>query len=179
MVRSDLPGALASAALLPPMPSLPWHASHFCAKMAAPCAAVPLPGGRPLPSGPILLSHSARSALLTGFPSPGPSAASAAPARSASGTASANRLSVDMLDLPFAVDGPARDDVHVAHRECGHRNVDLGLAALGEHLAAGRLHIAGLVPGAALQNHRLAVPTPRRAEPCQRLAYHPRVEARL
>src|ERR1700693_3214629 len=179
MVRSDLPGALASAALLPPMPSLPWHASHFCAKMAAPCAGVPLPGGRPLPSGPTLMSHSVRSASLTGFPSPGASAAIAMPAHNASGAARANRLPVDMLDLPFAIDGPARDDVHVSHRECGHRNVHLGLAAFGEHLAAGRLHIAGLVPGAALYNHRLAVPTPRRAEPGQRLAQHRRVERRL
>src|SRR5438067_7271853 len=114
-----------SAALLPPWPSLPWHASHFCAKMAPPCAAVPLPGGRPLPSGPTLMSHSARSASLIGFPRPGPSAAMAAPAKSASGSANKKRLRVDMLSLPFAVDRPGRDHVHVPHRECSHGDVDL------------------------------------------------------
>src|SRR5580704_11712507 len=170
MFRSDLPGGLISMALLPPWPSLPWQASHFCAKIAAPWAGVPLPGGRPLPSGPMLMSQSASSASLTGLPRPGGSAAGAEPAMpSTSASERASCLPVDMLELPFAVDRPAGDDVHVAHRERGHRNVDLGLAALGEHLAAGRLHISGLVPGAALQHHRLAVPAPRRAEPGQRL----------
>src|ERR1700686_1608814 len=166
MVRSDLPGGLISMALLPPWPSLPWQGSHFCAKIAPPWAGVPLPGGRPLPSGPMLMSQSARSASLTGLPSPGCSAAVAAAATPSTNTrlAAARRLPVDMLGLPFAVDGPAGDDVHVSHREGGHRNVDLGLAALGEHLAAGRLHVAGLVPGAALQHHRLAVPPPGHAE---------------
>src|SRR5437763_6965803 len=120
MVRSVLPGALASAALLPPTPSLPWQASHFCAKMTAPCANVPLPGGRPLPSGPMLMSQSARSASLIGLPSPGWSAAiaGAAPASaSAKGTTTARCLPVDMLGLPFGVDRPAGDDVHVSHRE--------------------------------------------------------------
>src|SRR5580704_15644188 len=170
MVRSDLPGGLMSAALVPPWPSLPWHASHFCAKMAAPWADVPLPDGRPLPSGPTLMSHVARSASLTGLPRPGRSAASAAPpSATAKATTAARRLGVDMLDLPLVVGGPDRDHVHVPHGESRHRRVDLGLAALGEQLAAGRLHVAGLVPGAALQHHRLAVPAPRRAEPGQRL----------
>src|SRR5580700_4083794 len=124
MVRSDLPGGLMSVALLPPVPPLPWQASHFSAKIVAPCAAVPLPGGRFLPSGPTLMSHSARSASLTGLPSPGFSWATAAPANSASATAR-QCLAVDMLDLPFAVYGPARDHVHVPHRERGHGNSDL------------------------------------------------------
>src|ERR1019366_4170335 len=128
-------------------PSLPWQGSHFCAKIAPPWAGVPLPGGRPLPSGPMLMSQSARSASLTGLPSPGRSAAIAAPPTpSTSPMTTASCLPVDMLGLPVAVDGPARDDVHVPHREGGHRNVDLGGAALGEHLLAGRLDIAGLVP---------------------------------
>src|SRR5215470_11627584 len=147
--------------------------------MAAPWAGVPLPAGRPLPSGPMLMSHSARSASLTGFPSPGVSAAIAAPATNTSETASAKRLAIDMLYLPFVVDRPAGDDVHVSHRESGHRNIDLGLAALCEHVGAGRLHIAGLVPGPALQHHRLAVPAPGQAEPGQRLGEHRRVECRL
>src|SRR5258707_15465048 len=114
--------------------------------MAAPCAGVPLPDGRPLPSGGMLMSHFARSASLTGFPSPGPAAAKAMPVTSASGIASAKRSAIDMLCLPLVVDRPAGDDVHVPHRERGDGDVDLGLAALGEHLGAGRLHVAGLVP---------------------------------
>src|SRR5215831_15808294 len=147
--------------------------------MAAAWAGVPLPAGRPLPSGPMLMSHSARSDSLTGFPSPGVSAAIAAPETSTSETASAKQLAIDMLYLPFVVDRPASDDVHVSHRECGHRNIDLGLAALGEHLGAGRLHIAGLVPGPALQHDRLAVPAPGRTEPGERLAQHRCVERGL
>src|ERR1700719_3666497 len=129
--------------------------------MAAPWAGVPLPGGRPLPSGPMLKSQSARSDSLTGLPSPGRSAATAGAAQSSAsmrGMTTVKRLSVDMLALPVVVGGPARDDVHVPHREGGHRNVDLRLAALGEHLGAGRLHVARLVPRAALQHDRLAVP---------------------
>src|ERR1700716_848198 len=147
--------------------------------MAAPCANVPLPGGRPLPSGPMLKSHSASSASLTGLPSPGRSpaiAVAAPPSASTSGTTTARRLPVDMLELPFVVGGPTRDDVHVPHREGGHRSVHLGFAALGEHLRARRLHVAGLVPGTALQHDRLAVPAPGRAEPGQGLAEHRRVE---
>src|SRR5215475_6439439 len=121
MVRSDLPGGLASMALAPPTPSLPWQASHFCAKIAAPCAAVPLPGGKPLPSGAMLMSHRARSASLTGLPSPGWSAdATTAPASTnIAGRTTCSRLTIDMLRLPLAVDRPAGDDVHVAHRKSG------------------------------------------------------------
>src|SRR6266436_7026485 len=147
--------------------------------MAAPCVDVPLPGGRPLPSGPMLMSHKASSASLTGLPSPGKSAATAVaapPSASARGMTTARRSTVDMLDLPFVIGGPARDDVHVPHREGGHRKVDFRLAALGEHLGAGRLHVAGLVPGAALQHDRLAVPAPGHAEPGERLAEHRCVE---
>src|SRR5258707_14373012 len=102
--------------------------------MAAPCAGVPLPGGSPLPSGPMLMAQSARSASLTGLPRPGSSAAmvEAPPSASASEIAAVRRLTVgmrltvDMLDLPFGIDRPAGDDVHVPHREGGDRNVDLG-----------------------------------------------------
>src|SRR5579862_4823016 len=144
--------------------------------MAAPWAGVPLPGGRHLPSGPMLMSQSARSASLTGLPSPGWSAAIAVPAKvRASVMTTARCLPVDMLGLPVAVDGPAGDDVHVPHREGGHRNVDLRSAALGEHLLARGLHIAGLVPGAALQHRRLAVPAPGQAEAGQGLGEHRRI----
>jgi len=57
---------------------------------------------------------------------------------------------VDMFDVPFWVDCPARNDIHVTHRERSHRDIYLRCAALGEHLFTGRLNIARFVPGAAL-----------------------------
>src|SRR4051812_46963393 len=74
----------------------------------------------------------------------------AAPSISPRGTAPARILGVYMLDLPFGIDGPARDHVHLSHRERSHRDIHLGRATLGEHLVAGRLYIAGFVPGATL-----------------------------
>src|SRR5258705_11637453 len=101
----------------------------------------------------MLMSQSARSASVTGLPNPGVSAAAVPmPQASTKATAAIRGLRVDMLRLPFAVDRPAGDDVHVPHRECGHRHVDLGLAALGEHFGTRRLHVAGLIPGTALQD---------------------------
>src|SRR5260370_35877656 len=125
----------------------------------------------------MLMSHSARSASVTGLPSPGRSAPMAvdAPSASPNGMTTARVLCIDMLDLPFGIDGPARDHIHMSHWECGHREVHLGRAPLGEHLVAGRLNIAGFGPGAAWQNHWLPVPTPGHAEPGQRLAPYGRV----
>src|SRR5262252_7888556 len=112
----------------------------------------------------MLMSHSARSASVTGLPSPGRSAAMAVDA-SPRGMTAARVLRIDMLDLPFGIDGPTRDHIHMSHWEYGHRDVHLGRAPLSEHLVAGRLNIAGFVPGAALQNHWLPVPAPGHAEP--------------
>src|SRR5260370_41875650 len=143
--------------------------------MAAPCAAVPLPGGRPLPSGPMLMSHRARSASVTGLPSPGRSAATAVaapPSASARGMTTARRSTVDMLDLPFVIGSPARDDVHVPHRESGHRNVDFGLAALREHLGAAPLHTACPLPSPSLHHHPLPVPAPGPHAPRSPSAQH-------
>src|SRR5438552_2938194 len=108
--------------------------------MAAPWLGVPLPGGSPAPSGPMLRSQSARSASVTGLPSPGVSAATAAPVVSTKANETTNAklfLRIHMLGLPFIVDAPAGDDIHMSHREGGHRDIDLGLTAFGEHLAAG------------------------------------------
>src|SRR5712671_2026928 len=180
MVRSFLPGALISTELVPPWPFLPWQTSHFCAKIAAPWAAVPLPGGRPLPSGPMLMSQSARSASVTFWPRPGPSAAIAVAANSAkvSEAATVKPLRIGMLCLPIIVDRPARDHIHVAHREGDDGKINLRCAALGQQLGARRLHVTGFIPGTALQHHRLAVPAPGCAETGQRLAEHRRVKGR-
>src|SRR5262249_13775976 len=131
-------------------------------------AAVPLPGGSPAPSGPILMSHSARSASLIDWPRPGVSAAALVASMSAAATRKV--LRIDMFHLALVVDGPAGDHVHVSHRKRGDGHVHFRLAAFGDDLRTRRLHVAGLIPGAALQHHRLAVPAPGHAETGQRLA---------
>ena len=42
---------------------------HFSAKSLAPCAGVPLPGGRLVPSGRMVMSQALMSASLIGLPS--------------------------------------------------------------------------------------------------------------
>src|SRR6476659_6922257 len=59
-----------SAAALPPFAFSPWHTEHLAAKIVEPCSGVPLPGGNPVPSGRMLMSHAATSASDIGFPSP-------------------------------------------------------------------------------------------------------------
>src|SRR5205814_8015104 len=82
---------------------------------------------------------------------------------------SAAPLRVHMFDLTRALDAPARERVVVL---CG-KTEDvwnrLGFAAAGDDFGARRLNVAGLVPRAALQNGRPAVPAPGRAEPGERL----------
>src|SRR3979411_3527215 len=87
--------------------------------------------------------------------------ASAAPAPNASANTRAAGLRVDMLDLPLAVDPPARDAVVVLVGE-GERRRDrrLGFAPCRHELGTQRLHVAGLVPGAAFPDRRLAAPAP-------------------
>src|SRR4030081_3063637 len=73
-----------------------------------------------------------------------------------------NGLRVDMLDPPCVVDAPAGDAVVVLVRERERGcNGLVSLPARGHELRTQRLHVAGLVPRAALQHHRLAVPAPR------------------
>src|SRR5262245_11748710 len=103
------------------------------------------------------------------LPRPGVSANAADPNASESAR-ERTRLCVDMFDLPFAVDGPAGEAVVVLVRESqwvGDR--PLGLATRGDEFGARRLRVAGLVPGAAEQDHGLAVPAPRYGEARERL----------
>src|SRR5712692_2405773 len=132
--------------------------------MRAPCAAMPLPRGRPVPSGRMLMSQALTSASATGWPRPGVSPASAAAAPASASATGKQNLSVHMLDLPVAVDRPAGDAVEVLIGEAEHRRRRLGLPAQRHELGAGRLHVAAFVPGAALQHHWLAVPAPRHAK---------------
>src|SRR2546425_150665 len=98
---------------------------------------------------------------------------------SARTTAELRSLGVNMGALPLAVDRPARDAVVVLAREGRDGRDRLGLAALGHDLGAGRLRVAGLVPRAALQDCRPAIPVPGHAEAGKSLAQHRRLQRRL
>src|SRR6188472_572153 len=110
----------------------------------------------------MLMSHGASSAGDIGLPSLGPSAASAlAPTRTPS---EARRiLGVDMANASLLVDGPACDRVEVLAGEGAYRRRLGGLPAYRDELGAGRLTVSALVPCAALQHGRAALPAPRHA----------------
>src|ERR1700730_4332598 len=132
--------------------------------MRAPWAGVPPPGGEPLPSGSMLMSHAAKAAASNGLPRLGPSA-EAAPAatQKASQTAGIRPLRINMLALPCAVDAPAGDRAKMLVQHRRDRRDRLQLPALGDKLGTGGLRVAGLVPGAALQDCGAAVPAPGHA----------------
>src|SRR5215475_4375238 len=114
-IPPDRGGAPTSAVArgVPFAPS-PWHIAHFAAKIGAPCAAVPLPGGRPVPSGRMLMSHAAISPGSIGLPRFGPTAeAVPAPRPSATTTAKRASLRVNMFHLPIALDRPTGNAVEV------------------------------------------------------------------
>src|SRR5467141_4129990 len=126
--------------------------------MGAPCAGVPLPGGKPLPSGGMLMSQAAMSAVSMGLPRLGPAARQ--PKLTAKIDRAAVNLCVDMAHRPRAADRPAGHAVVVLARERRHRRDFHSLAAYGDDLRAGRLHVACLVPCPALQYGRAAIPVP-------------------
>src|SRR6266446_1531625 len=154
----------------PPLPPSPWQSAQLSAKIAAPCSAVPLPGGRPAPLGSMSMSHSARSAGVIGFPRFGLSACAPPMARARVHDSDTKiALRVRMSDLPLGVDRPADDGVEMMVLEPQHR----GHRAAGRNkLRARGLGIAAFVPGAALQDGCLPVPAPRHAETRKRHAQH-------
>src|SRR5438876_11144363 len=87
--------------------------------MGAPCAGVPLPGGRPVPSGRMLMSQAAISAVSMGLPRLGPAARQ--PKLTAKIDRAAVSLCVDMAYRPGAADRPAGHAVVVLAREGGGR----------------------------------------------------------
>src|SRR3954452_9358706 len=104
---------------------------HFAAYTASPCFGVPLPGGRPTPSGPMLMSHAAIPSGVAARPRFGLSAVKAAVEAMARREAAIRRaLRVDMLDLAFVGNGPGRNGVGV---------IDRSIAARGDHLLTRRL----------------------------------------
>src|SRR5689334_24340312 len=114
------------------------------------------------------MSQGASSCAVIGLPRFGPSAKAAVEAR-ASPKAPSQKLRIDMLDLPLVVDRPAGDAVEMLARECEHGWRLRGLAALRDELGPCGLHIAGLIPGAALQHGWSAVPAPRHPEASESL----------
>src|SRR5215472_3408581 len=107
--------------------------------------------------------HALKSASEIGLPNFGASAANAAPATQETAAATTIVLSIDMAHRSLAIDGPARNAVHMLHWECADRRRAARFAALGDQLIPRRLHIAAFVGGAALQHHRLPAPLPRHA----------------
>src|ERR1700692_4159542 len=115
------------------------------------------------------MSQGLMSASLTGLPRCGLSAANAAEAKaSATRTATARSLKIDMLDLPGARNSPRGEAVVVLVGKAEHVGHFLGLAAHRDEVGAQRLHGAGIVPGAAGDHCRLAVPAPRHGETRER-----------
>src|SRR5580704_1953297 len=124
------------------------------------------------------MSQAAASASLIGLPNFGTSAANAALAISANAPATLIVLHVDMADRPLGIDTPARNAIHMIHREGRDIGRVARLAAFGDELLARRLHITGLVGGAAHDHGRLAAPLPWHAETGQRLGQHRRLKRR-
>src|SRR5882762_480553 len=120
-----------TAAFAAPLPFSPWHAAHFCAYTGAPCAGVPLPGGKPVPSGRMLMSQAAISAASMDLPRLGPAARQ--PKLTAKIDKAAVNLCVDMAHRPRAVDRPAGHADVVLARESGHRLHSLNLPLDGDH----------------------------------------------
>src|SRR5712692_2032653 len=103
--------------------------------MREPCAGVPLPGGRPEPSGRMLISQAAISAGEIGCPRLGAWAKGPLePRASAMSTAAPHSLRVHMFHLPVALDAPTRGAVVVLAREARHGRDGLDLATLGDDL---------------------------------------------
>ena len=110
------------------------HISH----MATPWAGVPAPGGNPVPSGRMLMSHAAISAPLIGSPRLVASAKATPAVRPSKRQATGiEPLRVDMLDFPGAVDSPAGDGVEVLVRKRHNRRHRLQLPACRDKFGRG------------------------------------------
>src|SRR3954453_21887318 len=122
---------------------------HFAAYTASPCFGVPLPGGKPTPSGPMLMSHEAISSGVAARPRFGLSAANVTAEAMARPEAAMRRaLRIDMLHLAVVGNSPSGNGVGV---------IDGSAAARSDHLLPRRLDVTGLVGHAALQDRRPAI----------------------
>src|SRR6516165_6574333 len=100
--------------------------------MASPCLGVPLPGGNPAPSGPMLISQDVISSGETMLPRFGLSATAVLETTTSAEAAARRRLRIDMLDLAILSNAPASDRIEV---------VDGLHATIGDELGARRLDI--------------------------------------
>src|SRR5687767_10446645 len=91
--------------------------------MISPCATVPLPGGRPAPSGPLLMSHGAISAGAMGCPNCGGCADAAFDAAISIAAQTARHLRVHIGGLALLVDAPACNGVIVVYAPKAVRRV--------------------------------------------------------
>src|SRR6185503_1029296 len=138
---------------------------HLVWYTPAPLLAVPEPGGKPAPFGPMLMSHFAMSCGDTGTPRCGPCCAATAPAAPMpiSSAATATGLHVDIADLSRRRYVPALNRVVV---------IAIARAARGHQRRSRRLHVAELVDGTAHQHARRTAPLPRQPKAHERLRQH-------
>src|ERR1700761_2952027 len=111
----------------------------------------------------MLTSHEAISSGVAAFPRWGPSANATPCQVKRAAQAASSVLRVDMFDLAALHDPPARNSVEV---------VSTSTTTLGNQPGARRLHISGIVGGAALKHRGAAVPSPRQAETRDRHRKH-------
>src|SRR5262245_55136569 len=159
-----------------PLRSAPWQAAQACSYTVLPWAYVPLPAGRPLPSGATAMATAAISCAVAvapksnvpGYPwararSGAARQSAARPSATSLATSSTARVRsarrVHILHTPVRRDAPALDRVHVIEQRAA-----LERSTLRNELPVGRLRVAGLVGRPALDHRRLSVPDPREAE---------------
>src|SRR5918996_5487768 len=140
-----------------PVPFSPWHDWHFWVYTTAPWSGVPLPGGSPVPSGGMLMSHPAISAGVAGRPRLGVSWATldVYAARARITITTAVTLRIDIFPLAGGLYLPRLDGI-VVKDGVGAMRADQGVAR--------RLDGTAVVGGAALQHGRGTVPLPGDAE---------------
>src|SRR6185369_6202539 len=141
-------------------PLSPWHEAHRSAKMGLPSAAVPLPGGNPLPSGGMVRSQSLTSSAVGARPTPyvgiwAATGEAPAAARSIPSAVTSRSLYVDIVDAAIGRHLPALDGIVVVDRV---QAADLG--QFGER----RLEIAGFIDAPRLENDRAPIPAPVESE---------------
>src|SRR4051812_21274599 len=152
--------------------------------MASPCFTVPLPTGRPRPSGRTSVSHALISSGSAGRPSPSfaavltgsraaicwatPGAIEAMAALQPSAARMKSLADLDILRLTVRVHQPGLNAVVVIDR--------VDAADLAQFVLA-RLHVAGGIDGPRLDHHFLAVPVEIDIEPRHRFIEHRPIEA--
>src|SRR3990167_6110653 len=143
-------------------PKMPWQDAHLASHTSWPWLTEPLPLGRPLKSGRTSMSQAATSLGVASRPMPGKAVCASAAPTASRATAISSSRELNILHLAAFLHQPRLDRVVVIDRaRAAHRAV----------LPVGRLHVAGVVGGAALHQGRLAVPHPVDVEAGQALGH--------